>query len=259
MPARKVTVQFGLLSIPAKLEKATETKPSYVNMCEGQPGHDPHPALPVKMPKTCAVCDEIVDHTVLVKGVKQGSTYAKVDQTAMAEAKAEYAKDYKGVVNLIAHPMAEFQANTAPGESINYVIPESDAAAGHYQLLRKLVENHPELAFASLYTPVSATNLFWLTVREGVLVLQQRVRTQELKPVPSIGGDVNDQLFGLLEATLEATPYDPAAYEDKYAVAVQALADAAEVVTIEGAAAPAKPVLQSDDDLLAKLQALAAS
>lgn len=259
MASRNITVTFGLLSIPAKLEKATEAKVSNTNMCVGQPGHASHEAMPVRMPKSCELCGTITDHHALVKGIKEGSTYKIVTQEEVAEKKAEFAGAYKGAVNLVPHPAEEFFGATGQGASISYVTPATDAAAQHYMLLVKLVEAHPELAFASLYTPVSATGLYVVRAHDGVLVLEERTRTQELKAAPVVTGDVNDALYTMLEAVLDGfiTPYDPEAYEDKYATALRKLAEESDVaVSLRSGEEPAATGVHADDDLMEKLRQL---
>lgn len=276
MAARNATLQWNLLSIPAKLEKAVEAKASNVNMCVGkQPETAPntgvtaeHDAKPVKAPKTCEDCGPITDNDALVKGVKQGSTYAIVKQDEITEAKDKFTKEYKGVVNLVAHPAADFLANTGPGESINYVTPADDKDP-RFRALMQAVENHPELAFVALYTPVSATSLYLLRMHNGALVLEQRSRTQELKAAPVLGDEVGlyngrytqGDLLNLIESDLAPgpVPYDPEAYEDKYAAALITLAENADTVVAAGNAAKVPSKASVDVDLIAKLQALAAS
>lgn len=258
MAARKAALQYGLITIPALLDVATISKQDMSNLCVGQPGHEAHDALPVKAPKTCTTCGPITDLTVLKKGVKSGSTFTIVDAEAVTEAREEYAHDHKGILQLVPHPAGEFLASTAQGDSLHYVTPADAAGANHYQLLVKLVSEHPELAFVTLYTPVSATSLYMLQVRDGVLVLQKRVREGQMKPTPSVGGDVNDALYGMLEATLEdfTKPYAPADYEDHFATAIEQMIASGEKVAAPGVSNTATPVAMTDDDLMAQLAKL---
>lgn len=259
MAARNITLQFGLVTIPAKSEKATVSKPDLPNLCVGQPGKDAHEALPVKAPRTCTACGPITDHDALKKGIKSGSSFTLVDREDVAEAKETYSKEYKGVLNLVPHPAAEFLAATAPGKSVNYLTPADGNAAGHYQLLVRLIESHPELAFVGLHTPVSATGLYMLTVRDGVLAMEDRTRSQALKPAPSVGGEVNDALYQMLEGALQAfvAPYDAEAYEDGYAQALAKMAEEGEQVTLDKGEKKS-PVIVTDDALMEKLRALQA-
>ena len=262
MAARNLTIQFGLLTIPAKSDVAIikQVSADMPNLCVGQPDHPAHDALPLKAPKICTACGPITDYTVIKKGIKQGSVYAVVEQEDVAEAKDSYAKLYKGALNLVPHPAEQFMNATAPGDTLHFLTPADAGGANHYQLLVKLIASHPEYAFASLYTPVSATALYMVRVREGVLMMEKRVRSQAVKALPSVGGEVNDLLFSQLEMILPtfATDYDPDEYEDKFESALATMLESAETVAIAGGE-PTKakaPVHVTDDDLLAKLQAL---
>lgn len=266
MAARKANLQYGLITIPALLDVATISKQDMSNLCVGQPANPlgdwkggTHDALPVKAPKTCTTCGPITDLTVLKKGVKSGSTFTIVDAEAVTEAREEYAADHKGVLQLVPHPAGEFLASTAQGDSLHYVTPADAAGANHYQLLVKLVNEHPELAFVTLYTPVSATSLYMLQVRNGVLVLQKRVREGQMKPTPSVGGDINGELYAMLEATLEdfTKPYAPADYEDHFATAVEQMIASGEKVSVASeVSSTTTPVAMSDDDLMTQLAKL---
>lgn len=260
MAGRNLALQLGLLSVACKSETATEkARTDMVNLCVGQPDHSEHPASPLKAPKTCTSCGEITDYAALVKGVKQGDTYAVVTQEDVAEAKETYTKAYKGTLSLVPHPAQQFLAETGPGDTLHYLTPKDSTSEGHYQLLVKLVESHPEYVFASLYTPVSATALYMLRVREGVLLMEKRTRTQNMKPAPSVGGEVNEALFAQLDSMLEmfVTEYDAEAYEDRYESALALMVEDAEHVTVNGTTAKAPIVRHDDNELLAKLQALA--
>lgn len=256
--ARNAVLTFGLLTFPIKLDTATDKAVSLTNLCPGQPGKGAHDLSPVKMPRTCDSCGPITDYTVLKKGLKQGSSYVVLDASDLSTAKESYGSTYKGHLNFVPHPAEQFMKATAPGETLHYITPADAGGANHYQMLVRLVADHPELSFVTLYTPVSATNLYVLSVRDDVLVLEQRVRTQALKPAPSVGGTINEQLFDLLSTQISmfVTEYNPDTYEDGYAAAVQALAEGAETVNV-GTPATSAPVAMSDDELMVKLRALA--
>lgn len=261
MSARKITLQFAILSVAAKSEVAIEPKPEFSNLCIGQPNKPVHDASPLKAPSQCDHCGPIVDRDVLLKGLKSGGSYTIVKPEDIAEAKQEYTTEYKGVLKLVPHPIGEYLAKTAPGKSVHYLTPADAANADHYQLLLKLVREHPELAFVGLHTPVSATEQKMLTVRDGVLAMESRTLAAALKPAPSVGGTVNDAFYAMLEGSLGmfTTPYDEAAYEDRYSDALRKMIEDGETVSIDTGKAAAKPTkVLSDDVLMEKLRALQA-
>ena len=257
MAGRNIDLQLGMVAMALKSEVAVEKAPETRNMCVGQPDKEAHEAKLVVAPKSCTSCGDIVDPTLLVKGVKQGSSYAIIQQEDVAEAKAEYALQYKGVLAVVAHPSAQFLAETAPGDSLHYLTPADAATESRYKVMVKLIESHPELAFAGLHTPSSATALFMLRVRDGVLVMEKRTRSQALKPTPSVGGEVNDGMYAQIEGMLPfiSADYDPEAYEDKYAAALEDMIANAETVTTGGTETKTKAAVVriSDDELVAKL------
>jgi non-homologous end joining protein Ku len=261
MAGLKVTVQLGLLSIACKSESAIEKPEDPKNLCVGQPGKPKHDPSPSMAPPTCGVCGPITDRGALVKGFKQGDgTFALVSQEDIAEAKEAYAREYKGKLSLVPHPAQQFMADTGPGDTLNFLTPADAGSADHYQLIVKLVEENPQLVFASLHTPRSATSQYMLRVKDGVLMMEKRTRTQNLKPAPSVGGTVNEALYAQLVSMLPMfiTDYDPAAYEDKYLSALSEMIASAEQVSAMGTEPTAAPVMRvSDDELMAKLQALA--
>jgi len=262
MAAARITVKLGLVSVACKSEGAIDKPEEAKTLCVGQPGKDEHAPSPRMRPSTCAVCGPTTDESALVKGFKvEDGTYALVSQDDIAEAKETYANEYKKVLDLVPHPAQQILSETAPADGLNYLTPADADAADHYRLLVKLVESHPELVFASLHTPRTATSLFVLRVKDGVLMMEKRTRSQNLKPAPSVGGTLNEALFSQLDGMLPmfVADYDPAAYEDKYLTALADMIASAEHGHLVGAGAPTTaPVVKiSDDELMAKLQALA--
>lgn len=259
--AALVTVKLGLVSVACKSEGAIDKPEAPKNLCVGQPGKEAHAPSPQMAPATCGTCGPITDTSAIVKGFKQGDgTFAIVTQEDVAEAKETYTHEYKKKLDLVPHPAQQFYAATAPADGLNFLTPADAGSADHYQLLVKLVESHPEFAFASLHTPRSATSLFMLRTWGGVLLMEKRTRTQNLKPAPSVGGTINEALYAQLDGMLPmfVADYDPAAYEDKYVSALADMIATAEQVTPTGTTAA--PVMKiSDDELMVKMAKLQAA
>lgn len=260
--ARNIILNYALLSVPCKYEPAKVAQEAMKNLCVGQPGQAAHDAQPLVMPKQCVKCGPITDFDVIVKGIKTGDQYAIVTQQDVADVKAKTAEKFKNKLDVVPWEASDFLTSTGQGASINYLTP-AKGSEDHYALLVKLVEEHPEYAFAGQYTPVSKVGLFRLAVRNGVLVMEERTREQSMKPTPQVDGEVNEPMYDLLEMTLTkmAQAYDQQKFEDTYAVAVAQMAlDAQDTVNVKaGTTSSSATVPVSDADLMAKLKVLAES
>lgn len=260
--ARNIQISFALMSFAAQIDGARIVEPETRNLCKGQPGKTAHDPQLLQAPSQCPSCGPVTDFTVIVKGIKQGNTYAVLDQTVVKEAKEEVASKTKGKLTIVAVPSEDFLTKTAPGKALYFVTPGA-GSEDHYQLLTHLVRNHPEKSFTSLYTPVSKEALYMLSVRDGVLCMEERTREQTLKPVPVVGGEVNQPMLDLLDANLAlvSMPYDPDKYADTYAAKVADLVAASEeTVTFGSPKASESPQATTDlADLAARLTELAAA
>lgn len=263
MALRNITLTYGeLVSLPLKKMGAIEEGITFKNLCVGQPGKPAHAPSPRKQPYVCIHCGPLAYDAPLVKGVEEGDGFRLVAVEDVAETKAEFAGEHKGVISLVTHPAGPFYANTAPGESVSYLIPGSAVIENQYATLAAFITEHPDVVFVGLHTPQSVTSLYQVTVRGGVLVLEQRKRSQELRELPSVGGEPMTKLGAFLDMILEetTTDYDAETYEDKYAAAIAALVEASEVVEADAAAVPDKPAPKakgmSDAQMAEKLAAL---
>ena len=260
MAGRKVTLAFSVVSVPARLNKAVDDPVSLKTLCVGQAGLDAHDPLPITMPRTCTTCGPITNPNMLVKGVPTDSGFAVVSADDVKEARADTSAQFKGTMNLVPHDAEAFYAATGQGTSLQYVEPEDEKSAKHYHSLAAMIEAHPEYAFATLFTPVSRAALFVARVREGVIVMEERVFNERLRPMPVIAGEADQAYVDVFETLLPTlvAPVDKDTYTDDYTKALAKIAESAsDVVTVAGASGPA-PTVVGDDDLLAKLKELAA-
>lgn len=254
--SRNAVLTYGLLTLNVKLSSAKDKPIEMKNCCVGQPGHDKHEATPITQPKHCPTCGPITAYDELVKGIPNGDGYTTQTQEDVAEAKAEFTQQYKKSLNFVPHPTLEVMAQTGPGESLNYIQPADVGGADTYAMLLRLVTERPDVTLATLHTPVSATNLFILTVRNGVLALEQRTRTENLRDVEfEVTGSVNEALYPMLVASTDAmlTPYVPEDYEDGYQKHLASLAEEQATVT---PITSATSVVDAVEDMKAKLQAM---
>ena len=255
------TLLQSYLTIPAKLDVATIPQESFKSLCVGQQGKPAHDPVAITAPKTCAKCGTIADYASLKKGRPAGDGFVVLEQTEVADARSHDAL-HKGKVQLTPVEAEDFFGNTAQGEKL-YVVHVEPAAADQYAMLVAAVESHPELAWISQYAPRTRAGLFVARVREGVLLLEERVRHENLKALPAAQGTADPTTLGLLEKALPSLvgKFDPANYADKFAEQINALV-ASKQATAAGAvpqvATPVAAPPGSAGDLLSKLQALAA-
>src|SRR5262245_30914619 len=127
MAARNITLKYGeLVAIACKKEGAVQAGPEFVNLCVGGVGDSPaHEPSPRKAPYTCDHCGKLPPNNEgIVKGLKlDGGGFSIITNDEVADAKADYANEYKGEISLVAHPAAEFYASTAAGDSVSYLTP----------------------------------------------------------------------------------------------------------------------------------------
>lgn len=253
MPAANMTLSFGLFSLPAKVAKAIDDEIHFSNLCIGQPEHEGHTASPVRQPWTCGTCGPITDTSKLVKGEKQGTgTYAVVSAEQIEEAKQKYANEYLKKLDLVPVPAGDFLAGTVAGDSLNFLTPANVGDHNRYQLMLRLVGEHPELAFVGLYTPKSVTHLYRVTVLQDCLVMEERVKSDRLRQVPEVGGEVDEAHYGVAEASLAifTQEWDPKAYEDQYQETLRQMIAVAEVISTAGDVTPTN---ESDNQVVAIL------
>jgi hypothetical protein len=264
MAARNITLQFAeIVSIALKKEGAIDKDSGFLNLCVGGHGDLPeHAPTPRKAPYTCPTCGPLPPGDQgIVKGKAVDGGYAILTPEEIADAKSDYGDGYKGAINLVAHPAAEFLAATAPGDSVSYLTPASDAVINQYATIVAFIESHPELVFVGLNNPQSVTALFQVTARNGVLVMEKRVRSERLKPVPKFDGQPMAKLLAFLDMVLEdeavLKPYKALDYADQYAATIAELAsEASRLVEIEENVPSTFVRGTSDADLLDKLNAL---
>lgn len=258
MAMSKIMLGMSLITFPAKLDTAVQTQEPFKSLCVGQQGKPAHDALAITMPKTCAKCGPIADYQSLKKGLKSGDGFVVFEATEIAQAQQDTAIP-KGEVSLVPVGADKFFGETAQGEKL-YVVHVDAMAANQYALIVQAVEKHPDLAFIAQYMPRTRAGLYVARVRDGVLMLEERVRHENLKALPAPVGTPDPQFVTVLDSLIPTmvTEFDPVAYADKYAEQIKALAAAKSTTPGAAPAHAATPVATpSNADLLSKLQALA--
>jgi non-homologous end joining protein Ku len=256
--SRKALLTLGLTTFNVKITSAKDKPVEMKNLCKGQPGEPAHAATPITAPKTCVKCGPITEYDSLVKGVPSADGgYIEQSQDEVAEARADTAEQYKGALNFQPHPTVQVMSETSPGDSLSYLSPADAGGHDAYATILKFVTEHPEVTLMTLHTPLSAVSQYILTVRNGVLALEQRTHGARLRDVePVTGGVVNPKLYKMLAATVDVlmTDYDADEYEDGFQKHLRTLAETTATVTDITTAIPDN--LDDVDAIRAKIEAL---
>ena len=246
--ASGVALNLGLISTSVTLFSALDkTASGNVLVCDNG-----HPAARIRAPHVCDTCKGEVPVAQLKKArlVEGGLVVLDAEDLVRLNAGAEA---HKKKATVTAHPAGQVGVLTTAGEKMYFLTPMT----GHemtYATLLAMVAHHDDLAFMTLWTPRSAASQFQLRAYNGVLVLQERTRAGDVRAVPQLTLDTNDELIAVAEQILPAlvTDYDPVTYADTSSAVLAEIIKGKEVVpTSETEVVPAVPV----SDLLAKLRA----
>ena len=254
--AKAVALNLGLVSCSVAVHGALEPAPKNVTVCTGIDGaeHDP---TRIHMKRFCAQCGEVpYDQIRKAREVPDGLVLLTDED--LEEVKAD-ATAFKARMDLTPHPVEQVEVGTAPGDKAYYLVPNA-GGEGVYAVFTRLVENHPELAFLTRFTPRSNMGVFQLRVHDGALFLQERIQGDKIKPAPAFTlPDAEQQWLTMAEQVLTlpgiVSDFDLATYrntaEDKLREIVSARTAVQEAVTaLEGGSSP------TPTDPMAALQAM---
>jgi non-homologous end joining protein Ku len=255
--AKDVVLSLGLISTTVRIESAKVTATSALKtVCDGQGGHE-HLPQSISSVYTCGVCGPIENRSTLKKGKKVGDGYAIVEADEIQGIKDETSTTFKKQIGLTPHPADEVRLTTASGDKLYYLVPANGDT--RYGALVELVKSRPDLAFCALWTPRTRASVFMLSVRDDVLVMEERTRAEELKPTPAVEAPSDPTLTAMAEQMLGlegvVQRFDVAAYADTYEIRLATLVSSKDVVESGDAKAegtPSGPAV-GNDDLLAKL------
>lgn len=214
--ASGVTMSLGLLTCMVSMTSAVEAKVSNTNVCIGNDTAE-HDITKIQSRNYCSTCGEVA-YTDIKKARAVGDGYVLLSSEELAEATAD-ATRFKKQAALTAHPAEDVDLLTVNGDKLYYLTP-SAGSEPVYAVLYALVEGHPELAFATQWTPRSKAGLFALKAFNGVLCLQERVRTEGIRQAPVVSTEAPDAMLALAEQFITLTglvqKFDPATYADTF-------------------------------------------
>lgn len=264
MPVRtNIRLKVGPVATTVSIDSArTAARSDDRTVCLGQPGHDTHAPTPHRQPYVCDHCGPIVDDTRTARARLIDGTWHLLDVEQHKKLTKKHAEQF---LNPAFTPSPREQVDTAltPGDKMYFLQPVNGADAANYANIRSMVREHPELSFVSFFTPRSAAGVFTLEVRGDVLVLVERQRAADMKPLPAVDAEP-DAFEDLCVQAVDGmvVDFDPEAYSDQRAALI-AEAYAAAGVTAD-VALPARtgaPAVAASpaNELEAELAALVAA
>lgn len=229
---KAVSIVFGLLSTTVTVYSAVDSNKASGNkqVCTGYGLDDAgkprsHDVTPIAQPKTCSTCGEVPHYAVQKGRPVDGGWVVFSDEDTVAI--AADAVPYQKSVNLTPHPFGAVDELTAVGDKLYHLVPDA-GQEGTYALLATFIASHPETAFMGEYAPRSAIGQYRVLVRDGVIMLQQRIRTEKVRSAPVFDKpEVPAQNLAMADMFLSmdgvVTEYDPETYRDKAAEKVAAI------------------------------------
>lgn len=254
MASTKSTITVGLVTIPVRLEKATDDENTDTHtICAGSED-TPHDPTRVKMSVRCPSCE--TERSSVFAFPKRGhevdGKMVVISADELAQASGE---PIKAMVPAF-HPREKVYAATVASDSVQNVTPDRGGEKG-YAALRHALTTHPDLVAVAIWAPKSKNALWVLEVVGDRIVASKRAWPESVRVAPAIPhadvSEVEQQMFAQLVESM-VTDFDLLAYVDERKVGVQALIEkrlGSAVTLAEGAA----PTVSAGGDMLAALQA----
>lgn len=258
MPAKTITVNVGILSIPLRVEAAVETATKTHAACTGG---GTHPVSRVKSSVACPLCG--TEHSSVFgfpeRCVEVSKELILLDGDALDEAKGVPRTGRKptpaspnvGPVELRFHTRESVYGHTLPDDSVQNIYPDRTGEKS-YALLVDALSAQPDLVGVMIWAPNTRNALWAVEVVDGRLVAAKRTWPEQVRvpaEVPKVETSETDAaIFGQILA-LSATEFQMADYVDEAAKGVADL-----VANSAPADLPAADMSSVLADLLAKLE-----
>lgn len=260
---KALAFQFGGLPCIVDLYNATVSQESLSNVCEGPAGGPAHAPAGIHNHPSCDVCGNN-DETTWKKGRKEGDDYTVVDVSEVKTLRENAIGGTKDTLTVFAHPAPDVHNSMQHGKGTYQVKPHKEAFRESYSAIVDTIKRHPERAFLLMWTPLTRTNVYELTVDSNDnLLMTERVRTEDVAVVnePVLPIDpANQAAVDAMVLPNMSKPYDPATYADTFKADLDALIASrqGQPGAVVPGAAP-KPNATSGVDLNSLLQSLASA
>lgn len=253
MAAKKVTVSVGLVSIAARLEKATDDESSGAHaVCTGTEER-PHDPARVKMSVGCTVCDR-THSSVFGFTERAVERDGKLVVLTAEELQGAAGKPIKQMT-LKFHPREKVFGSTVAAEGVHNMTPDKGGEKA-YAALRDTLASHPDLVACTVWAPSTKNALWVLEVVDRRIVVSKRCWPEDVRVAPAIPEAqvtaLEANMFNQLVEDM-VSDFDLLEYADQARHGVNELiaSRAGDALPVQRTAAP----VSAGGDMLAALQA----
>lgn len=253
--SKKVQITLGLMTIPVRLEKATDDeKDGTKTVCAGSEDK-PHPPALVKQSMGCTVCDiKHSSHWPFPRGTEQAD--GSIVVVSNEELRAAAGEPISKAITVRFHERADVFGKTVASDSVQNMSPDKGGEKPYAALFNALVKL-PHLVAATTWAPSTKNALWVLEVVEQRLVVSKRCWPEDVRTPPVITPvevpEVEQALFDQFVAAA-VEPFKVEEYRDEARRGKADLIAARSGEAQPLATAPASAPVTSGD-MLAALQA----
>lgn len=210
-----IPIRLGLITLPVSVQSAiSEDKDAKLTtVCTNE--HDP---VKIKQTTACPSCSLEGSIYSFPKGKDNGDgTYTVLSREQVDAAYAEgVTEDMKKTITLTAHPAADVDLHTLPGEKMYYLAP-GKAAGDAYPMMVELIKSRPNIAMCTVFAVKSAPAMYRLAVFNDRLALLQIAWPDRINDAPQLRTtDFNPTMLSMAQTFVDALmmPFDASTYRD---------------------------------------------
>lgn len=250
----KLTVSFGLVSLPVSAIKATD------DPREGMKAHQVHPedGGRIKFSRYCSVCKETIAYEDIGKGVETPEGVIIITDEDMEHLPISSSKDIE-----ITQFSSEEEISPIMYKSNYYLEPDGQPAARAYALILAALAKSNRVGIGKVTLREGREHLAALRVEDNKLMLTTLLWPEEVRHVHFDSLDGVEVTGSTLKMAIQLVnsltkPFDPTEFKNEYRAAFEELVAAKKAGEIPAAIEPKKsaPGLDLEAMLKASLSAV---
>lgn len=251
---KKTTISFGLVSVPVKIIKATESHDIVFHQFHV---HEDASADRISMVRTCQGCGEVIEYADLVKGVEVDEQVVTVTAEELKELDDEAGSDIEVLQFVDSDEIDPVLLDAS------YYLEADGKSTKAYALLRQVLNSSGKVGIVR-FALRNRESLATLRTVGSALVLQTMHWADEVRDSSELKGagavEFSDDELAVAELLVDSlsAPFDASAHTDGYTARVQELIDTR---AAGGSFEHSRrgPATEDVSDLLAALQASVAA